>query len=62
MIATQVSHLLHGFGVGPFSQLRALARMRAVDVFPVPREPLKRYACPIRSSRIPDWIVSVTCS
>src|SRR5580704_4691409 len=33
------------------SQLSALARMRAEDVLPVPRGPLKRYACETRSSR-----------
>ena len=39
----------HGSPASSCSQLRALARMRAVDVLPVPRGPLKRYACPTRS-------------
>ena len=30
---------------GPPSALSALARMRAIEVFPVPRGPAKRYAC-----------------
>ena len=34
-----------GVGVGPWAQLSALARMRASEVFPVPRGPAKRYAC-----------------
>ena len=33
----QMSHSLHGVGVGPCTQLSALARIRAVEVFPVPR-------------------------
>src|SRR5581483_12176114 len=35
----------HGSGVGPFSQLRARARIRAEVVFPHPRGPVKRKAC-----------------
>ena len=31
-----------GFGVGPSAQLRALARMRATVVLPVPRTPENR--------------------
>ena len=33
-----------GLGVGPFTQFRLFARMRAIDVLPVPRGPAKRYA------------------
>src|SRR5438876_6037532 len=40
---------LHGVIAGPLSQLRPLAKMRAVVVFPTPRGPEKRYAWPIRS-------------
>src|SRR5262245_39897204 len=43
-----VTHRLHvrsGSGVGPVTQLRPLARMRASEVFPVPRGPANRYAC-----------------
>ena len=40
--ATQESHVPHGMGVGPCSQLRQRARMRALVVLPQPRGPLKR--------------------
>ena len=43
-IETQAWHVLSGVGVGPCAQLSALARIRAIDVFPVPRGPAKRYA------------------
>ena len=35
-------HARHGAGRGPFSQLSALARMRAAVVLPTPRGPAKR--------------------
>ena len=38
----QMSHWSHGVAVGPFSQLSALARMRAVEVLPTPRAPVNR--------------------
>ena len=44
-IATHAWHVPSGSGVGPWAQLSAFARMRASDVFPVPRGPAKRYAC-----------------
>ncbi len=34
----------HGVGVGPSSQFRQRARMRALVVLPHPRGPLNRYA------------------
>ncbi len=37
-------HSPHGVGVGPFAQLSERAMMRALEVFPHPRGPLKRYA------------------
>ena len=40
--ATQLSHLPQGSPSTGAAQLRTLARMRAVDVLPVPRGPLKR--------------------
>ena len=40
-ISRQESQLLSGSAVGPFAQLSALARMRAVVVFPTPRTPEK---------------------
>src|SRR5215831_15497366 len=48
-ISWQDGHVLSGVMVGPFSQLRPFARIRAVVVFPTPRGPEKRYAWPIRS-------------
>jgi len=43
-IARQASQVVHGSGVIPFSQLSALARIRAVVVFPVPLGPQNKYA------------------
>jgi len=40
----QKEHEPHGEDVGPAWQFNALARMRAVEVFPTPRGPEKRYA------------------
>ena len=48
-IARQAWHVMSGFGVGPCAQFRPFARIRASEVFPVPRGPAKRYAwrtCP----------------
>ena len=44
-----MSQALHGTpasgpSLGAFGQFRALAKMRAVEVFPTPRAPVKRYA------------------
>src|SRR3954453_4678571 len=63
-IAWQDSHLPHGLVVGLslLSQLSALARMRAMDVLPVPRVPQKRYACAIRPDSIARFSVCATCS
>ncbi len=41
-IDTHCSHTPHGSGVGPFTQFRDAARMRADDVLPQPRGPLNR--------------------
>jgi len=43
-ISLQASQTPQGVVVGPSTQLRALARIRAVEVFPMPRGPTKRYA------------------
>src|SRR3954453_2746836 len=43
-IATHDSHLPHGVVVGPSSQFRQAARILAIEVFPVPREPTNRLA------------------
>jgi len=42
LISWQELHLLQGFGVGPFSQFKALEKMRAVEVFPIPRGPVNK--------------------
>ena len=42
VIATQAWQVLSGVADGPCSQLSAFARMRASDVFPVPRGPANR--------------------
>ena len=43
-IARQTGHVLSGVGDGPGvpAQFSAFARIRAIDVFPVPRGPAKR--------------------
>src|SRR5215813_6404118 len=51
-ISWQDGQVLSGVIVGPFSQLRPLARIRAMGVLPTPRGPEKRYAWPIRSIRM----------
>src|SRR5215207_9157767 len=43
-IETHESHTPHGVTVGPFTQFRQAARIFAIDVLPVPREPTNRYA------------------
>ena len=41
-IETHAWQTLSGVAVGPVSQLSALARIRAIEVLPVPRGPAKR--------------------
>ena len=48
--ATHWSQEPQGSGVGPDSQLTILARIRAVEVLPVPRGPQSRKACARRPS------------
>ena len=43
-ISPQLTHSPHGVGVGPFSQLSALARARAAVVLPTPRAPVNKKA------------------
>src|SRR5271170_696854 len=43
-IDTHESQIPHGSIVGPCSQFRHAARILAIDVLPVPREPTNRYA------------------
>src|SRR5687767_5244243 len=58
------SHAPHGCVVGPllFRQLRLLARMRAIEVLPVPRVPQNRNAWAIRSDSIARLSVRATWS
>jgi hypothetical protein len=47
------SHTPHGSTVGPRSQFKQEARIFAIEVFPVPREPTNRYAwctCPLSTA------------
>ena len=48
-IRIQFGHFPQGSPFSGCSQLMALARIFAVEVLPVPREPQNRYACAIRS-------------
>ena len=41
-IDVHASHVPQGSSVGPFTQLSERARILAIDVLPVPREPTKR--------------------
>src|ERR1700675_743722 len=54
VISTHDWHLLHGSAESRARpvQLSAFASRRAADVFPVPRLPLKRYACATRALMI----------
>ena len=61
-IARQAVQVLSGVGVGPRSQLRAFARMRAVVVLPVPRWPQNMYAWTNRRAAMAFWSVRVTRS
>jgi DNA-binding protein YbaB len=56
-ISLHAGHFWQGVGVGPFAQLSALARMRALVVLPTPRTPVNRNACATRSMR--DRVASV---
>src|SRR5215213_10469137 len=61
-IERQDSHTPHGVTVGPSTQLSDAARIFAIDVFPVPREPTNRYAWCTRSCSIALRRVRTTCS
>ncbi len=62
-ISVHASQVPHGSAVGPFTQLSARARMRAVVVFPTPRGPAKMKDCAslpllmafFRVSMVPRW-------
>src|SRR3954469_23405075 len=57
-----MSQMPHGSAVGPFSQERALARMRGALVFPTPRAPVKRKAWWTRFCAMALESVRATCS
>jgi hypothetical protein len=61
-ISSQMEHLLQGFGVGPFSQFKAFARMRAVEVFPTPRGPENKNECASRELLMALINTRVMCS
>src|ERR1019366_2746485 len=56
------SHVPHGSTVGPCSQFKQAARILAMLVLPVPREPTKRYAWCTFSCETAFWSVRTTCS
>src|SRR5213594_1875662 len=60
-ISAQAGQVLQGVPVGPFSQLSALARMRATVVLPTPRVPENKNACAIRLVEIAFTNVWTTC-
>src|SRR5208283_4749921 len=60
VISKHDGHVPSGVTVGPVKQLSALARMRAVVVFPTPRAPEKMYPWATRSVRMAFFRVSVT--
>ena len=47
LIRRHDAHLLHGSPFCKSSQLIALAKIRAIVVFPIPRGPLNIYACDV---------------
>src|SRR5450755_940981 len=61
-IETHESQLPHGSTVGPFTQFRQAARIFAIEVLPVPREPTNRYAWCTRSRATALVSVRTTCS
>src|SRR3954452_23476790 len=61
-IDTQESHVPQGETVGPCSQFSAAARIFAIDVLPVPRDPTNRYAWWTLSCPIALESVRTTCS
>src|SRR5829696_5589841 len=56
------SHAPHGVIVGPSTQLSDAARIFAIEVFPVPREPTNRYAWWTFSCSMALESVRTTCS
>ena len=61
-IDTHESHTPHGVTVGPWTQFSEAARIFAIDVLPVPRDPTKRYAWCTLSCSMALRRVRTTCS
>ena len=61
-ISTHASQTPQGSAVGPFSQLNARPRIRAVVVLPTPRGPANTNACAIRPLASALRSVRVTAS
>ena len=61
-IERQESHTPQGVEVGPFTQFSDAARIFAIEVLPVPREPTNRYAWCTRSCSSALRSVRTTCS
>ena len=57
VISLQLAHSPQGCTVGPFIQFNDFAKILAVEVFPVPRGPVNRYACEI----FPSSIIAAAC-
>src|SRR5450631_1511109 len=62
VISMQSGQTLQGSWTTPSSQLRVLARMRAVLVLPTPRAPVNRKACATRPESMAFCRVRLTCS
>jgi len=62
VISMHCGQTLQGSWVTPCSQLRVLARMRAVLVLPTPRAPVNRKACATRPESMAFCRVRLTCS
>src|SRR5438067_10366123 len=60
LISTHCVHFWQGSAVGPDSQFKHLARIRADEVLPQPRGPVNRYACDNRPCSMA--LVKVRCT
>jgi hypothetical protein len=61
-IALHAGSLTSNSAFGPSVQFSAFAKIRAVEVLPVPRGPTKRYACAMRLRLIAFFNVRTTWS
>ena len=62
VISIQLAHLPQGVTVGPSTQFRDLAKILAVEVLPVPRGPVNKYACEILPNVIALESACLICS